>query len=148
MGLINPQESQSEQDLLNPGAVKDREAAKQEEIQKALAEHLDPILKEERFDQMVYDDGMGAERTEHKHIAPARERIKQYRVRRIPPQRTGLSAITDATMPPRPSALKAAKSTTNLGAKVGLAGAGRPVTAELFDRSSVASLGIPINFKS
>lgn len=85
---------------------------------------------------MFYDDGIGAERTEHKHIAPARERIKQYRVRRIP-NRTGLSAISQHAMPPRPPGMRAAKSTTNLATKGALAAAGRPITAGV--GSSVAT---------
>ena len=75
------------------------------------------------------------ERTEHKHIAPARERIKQYRVRKIP-TRMGQSAISHAAIPPR-QGLKGAKSTSNIHSKVGLSGAERPITAGV--GSSVAT---------
>ena len=51
----------------------------------------DPIAAAERFDEMFREE----ERTEHKHIAPARDRIKQFRVNKPRPMKRNMpSAVS------------------------------------------------------
>ena len=123
IGLIGPTESAVENDIMNPQGVLDRASALEERQKEALAELMDPAAQAERFDEMFREE----ERTEHKHIMPARDRIKQFRVKKPGFKRNMPSAVSQQNLATR---LTGAKSTANLAtgkSQVGLDA--RPTTA-------------------
>ena len=89
IGLIGPTESAAENDVMNPQSVLDRASALEKRQEEARIQLMDPIAIAERFDDMFRDE----ERTEHRHIPPARDRIKQFRVKK-PFKRNMPSAVS------------------------------------------------------
>jgi hypothetical protein len=66
-------------DFLNPAKVKEMEELKAIEVEKRRLEIMDDEIHD-RYIREMFEEG---ERTEHKGILPARDRIKQYKTKNI-----------------------------------------------------------------
>lgn len=75
---------QKEEDFLNPAQVRAKEAELAERVEEKRLEVMDDDKHDRKLRDMFLDWGDGrVERTEHKGIIPARERIKQYKTKNI-----------------------------------------------------------------
>ena len=70
---------QKEEDFLNPAQVRAKEAELAEKIEEKRLE----VMDDDKHDRKLRDMFRYDERTEHKGIIPARERIKQYKTKNI-----------------------------------------------------------------
>lgn len=87
-GLITNEQAAAENDFLNPDIVDKRHAALAAEREKKRAEYMDDE-QHERYMKDIFAEG---ERTDHKGIIPAKDRIKQYKTRLIKRQAPGTAA--------------------------------------------------------
>lgn len=75
-----PKDKASEaSEFLNPAEVKAREELRAIEVEKKRLEIMDDENHDRYMREMFYNE----ERTEHKGILPARDRIKQYKTKNI-----------------------------------------------------------------
>ena len=72
---------------MNPHLVEERVATFADKVEEARLIEMDPVRKQAAIDEKFRD----GQRTEHKGIKPARERIKDYRVKTI--KRSLISAM-------------------------------------------------------
>lgn len=79
IGLLPKDTTGDAQEFLNPAQVKAREEERAIEVEKKRLEFMD----DERHDRYMKDLFEDGERTEHKGILPARDRIKQYKTKNI-----------------------------------------------------------------
>lgn len=124
VGLIGKEQIEKEDDLMNPDKVKARFEEKEKLIEEKQMELLDEIKRDKEMREMFHME----ERTEILGILPAKDRIKNYKVK-------ALRKNLPSALPPKAGFLQSriagVKSTTNLQAKVKLKGEERPVTAGL-----------------
>lgn len=72
---------------MNPHLVEEREAAFADKVEEARLKEMDPVRRQKEID----DAFRLGQRTEHKGIKPAKERIKDYKVKTI--KRSLISAM-------------------------------------------------------
>jgi hypothetical protein len=70
---------QKEEDFLNPAQVRAKEAEQALLVEEKRLE----VMDDDKHDRKLRDMFLYEERTEHKGIIPARERIKQYKTKNI-----------------------------------------------------------------
>jgi hypothetical protein len=122
--LIGKEQVEKEDDLMNPAKVKARFEEKEKLIEEKQMELLDEIKRDKNMREMFQME----ERTEILGILPAKDRIKNYKVK-------ALRKNLPSALPPKSGFLQSriagVKSTTNLQAKARPKGEERPVTAGL-----------------
>lgn len=79
VGLLAKEQIAKEEDFLNPAQVRAKEA----ELAARVEEKRLEIMDDDKHDKMLRAMFEYDERTEHKGIIPARERIKQYKTKTI-----------------------------------------------------------------
>lgn len=79
VGLISTSQSEKENDFLNPAQVK----AKEEELKAKMEEKRLEFMDDEKHEQYMREIFEAEERTDHKGILPAKDRIKQYKTKAI-----------------------------------------------------------------
>lgn len=103
LGLINSTETDRENDFLNPTQVK----AKADALQKEKDDKRLLYMDEEKNDKFMKEMFIYEERTEHKGVIPAKDRIRQYKTKNI----MG-NSIQSAC--PKPPTAKGARGARNL----------------------------------
>ena len=79
IGLLPKDAADATQEFLNPAQVKAKEEERAIEVEKKRLEFMD----DENHDRYMRDMFYNEERTEHKGILPARDRIRQYKTKNI-----------------------------------------------------------------
>lgn len=79
IGLLPKEQVTEAEEFLNPAQVKAKEEERAIEVEKKRLEYMDDENHDRYMREMFYNE----ERTEHKGILPARDRIKQYKTKNI-----------------------------------------------------------------
>lgn len=127
---------------MNPHLVEEREAAHADKIEEARLREMDPVRKQQAMDEMFRE----GQRTEHKGIKPARDRIKDYKVKTF--KRSLISAMpsrqaaSNRLLPTNPSeadvSLKDRPTTAAGGSQMGMSAAPTAATGGLLPSTSMA----------